>query len=150
MNKTVRKALLLGLIGFVIGGLVALLMLYLSEPSVFQAGGDHGKILFHFLVSGIYGFIVWSSMLVYEKEEWGIVKVTLLHFIPTMGGFYLMGFLEGWLEFGTPMFFIMTISCVTGYFIIWLIQYLLYKREVARLNRELELMKAAEKDERHN
>ena len=143
MNKLVKKSLLLGALGFVFGGLVAIFALY---PEIFQPGGDKGAAVFNFLVSGVYGFVVWGGTVIYEKEEWGVLKTTLLHFLITIVGFYIMGGLEGWLEFWTTSFYVISLLFVLGYFLIWLFQYLGYKREVARLNKELEQMKAEEKE----
>ncbi len=97
------------------------------------------------IVMGIYGIIPMGGAAFYEYEKWSLTKCTLIHYVSSMVGYFLVGFFFRWFRWtnylGNFIFFL----CLTaGFFMIWLVNYLVYKIELARVNKELSDRKKAE------
>lgn len=104
-------------------------------------------VLMQFIGSALNGIICMGSTIVYDIDNLGLSKVTLLHYVITLVSFLSFNFLLGWFsEFNIIL--ILAVFTV-AYFIIWLVNYLIYKREIRRMNIELEdiKQKAGESDE---
>ena len=100
-----------------------------------------------FIGSALNGIICMGSTIVYDIDNLGLSKVTLLHYVITLVSFLSFNFLLGWFsEFNIIL--ILAVFTV-AYFIIWLVNYLIYKREIRRMNKDLEdiKQKAGESDE---
>ena len=52
-----------------------------------------------------------------------------------------MGTLQNWLEFGSVFFYCITAAFIVVYFIIWLINYLSYKKVVKSMNEDIEKLR---------
>ncbi|MCR5476412.1 MAG: DUF3021 domain-containing protein [Lachnospiraceae bacterium] len=138
MNKLAKKGLLLGGIGFVIGTFIGV--------SIWLATSGGHPVLseispFELIVGGIYGMLAMGGSISYDVEHWSILRCTLTHLVPTLLGFYVMGFVQGWLMPGSTLFWIMTVCWLTAYLIIWLSQCLIYRKKIRALNADLEKMK---------
>ena len=142
MKKKLKKALLLSVIGFVIGVLIGAMFLYFNNPKAFSGSESTLAIVLHFLVSGIYGGLVWGFVVVYDIEHWSVLRATLTHFLITCGsfcGFYALGIALDWI--GLPPvgdILIFAAVFIGVYFIIWLIMYLSYRRKIRKLNEDLQ------------
>ena len=104
-------------------------------------------VLMQFIGSALNGIICMGSTIVYDIDNLGLSKVTLLHYVITLVSFLSFNFLLGWFsEFNIIL--ILAVFTV-AYFIIWLANYLIYKREIRRMNKDLEdiKQKAGESDE---
>lgn len=104
-------------------------------------------VLMQFIGSALNGIICMGSTIVYDIDNLGLSKVTLLHYVITLVSFFSFNFFLGWFsEFNIIL--ILAVFTV-AYFIIWLVIYLIYKREIRRMNIELEdiKQKAGESDE---
>ena len=104
-------------------------------------------VIMQFVGSALNGIICMGSTIVYDIDNLGLSKVTLLHYVITLVSFLCFNFLLGWFsEFNIIL--ILAVFTV-AYFIIWLVNYLIYKREIRRMNKDLEYIKqkAGESDE---
>ena len=134
MNSVLKKALILGSIGFAIGLAIGITIFFLTGGSVEVITG---RIVFEFLVGGIYGGLAMGGSAVYDIEEWSIARSTATHFICTFIGFFVLAYLQGWLMPGELLFWIFVVMWIFAYFMIWLIQYLVYHRKINEMNEEL-------------
>ncbi len=136
MNKMLKKALILGAIGFVVGFLIGVFMWYLGvkdNPSV-----HYDSLTFIYcIVGGIFGASAMGSTVVYDVESWSITRCTITHFVFVFAGFYLMAYIQNWDIFWNIGFLYVTIPEIIGYIIIWLIQYLIARKQVKKMNEEL-------------
>lgn len=142
MNNNLKKALIMGGIGFAVGAFICVIFCivsYFSEPENFSIDG--GTILYIFL-GGLLGLVNMGTTVVYDFESWSIAKCTLVHFVVCITSFYMFSFYIDWFKFGDTMFFIVTAAFIVAYLIIWLVNYLSYKRTVKRLNKELKGFKS--------
>ncbi len=85
--------------------------------------------------SGIYGAICMGGTIVYDIESWSLIRATATHYITTFTAFFITNALLGW--FGSDIVLIAFIFLTIGYFIIWIIEYTIYKRQVRKLNEDL-------------
>ncbi len=134
MNSVLKKALILGSIGFVIGLAIGFTIFFLTGGS---AEGITAYNVFEFLVGGIYGALAMGGSAVYDIENWSIARSTATHFICTFVGFFVLAYLQRWLMPGELLFWIFVVMWIFAYFMIWLIQYLVYHRKINEMNEEL-------------
>lgn len=142
MNDVVRKSIIFSALGLIMGLAIGILLWFVGDPQALSAKESVGTLIVYLVTSGIYGMISMGSSVVYDIEEWSIAKATTVHFIVTLVGFYALGMIEGWLTFGDAVFCIMSVAFVVVYFVIWMIQYLAFKRQVNEMNALLEKFKA--------
>ena len=126
-----KKAMLLGLIGYIAGCIVGLCFSLQSES--FTLAGA----LPHILLGGIPGAIAMGTAVIYGIEEWSLLRVTVTHFLIVMGAMLLACFVLKWFEPWSTPFWIMLAAELVGYVIVWLIMYLGYKKQVRKLNKLL-------------
>ena len=135
-----KKAVLLGILGYILGILAGVAIFFLTDPSDGLPGA-----LPYILLCGIPGCVAMGSSEIYEIEKWSIARATLTHFLITFVCFYALAFALGWLWFGDRLFWIISAAMVAGYIIIWWIQYLAYKRRIRKMNEDLRKWKSARK-----
>lgn len=137
MKKIVKKAVILGIIGFGLGLLISFVVYQLTKD------GDErtGEILLGFLAGGLYSAMALSGSVIYDIEEWSILRCTLTHFIIALLGYYSMGTVQGWLIIGSGIFYITTVIFIIAYILVWIGNALYYANKIKMLNQELEKSK---------
>ena len=146
MNELKKKTILMTLVGFVAGVLIGAWIIYLEVPGYLtEVGVSFGDVL-TMLFSGIYGALAMGSTVVYDIESWSILKATIVHFLVTMVGmivFFAVGIVIGEIELPEKnVLIIMSVCFVGAYIIIWLVQYLIYRYKVKKMNEELRQWKS--------
>ena len=147
---TLKKALLRGLIGIPVGVFISQLIVLLislgwgngeyiaAVPSFVQfAGGELTAVGLQFLFSCIIGFAFAAASCIFEVEQWGITKQTVLHLIILCGVFFPVALFLRWI---TPTF-----ASVISYFVIWIViyafvwvfQFSIWRGKTRRLNQKL-------------
>ena len=140
MDNLWKKALILGLIGAVAGFVLCLIIIILtSDPNAEPV--SVGMRVLYVAAGAFQGAIAMGTTVVYQIEKWSIARATVTHFVATFAAYFLMGYVQGWLEFGSVVFWITTAAMFVTYFIIWLTNYLSYKRTIHKMNEELEKLK---------
>ncbi|MCR5591314.1 MAG: DUF3021 domain-containing protein [Lachnospiraceae bacterium] len=156
--KFIHRVVIMSSIGFGIGVITGVLIcafsatlstadgtLHLcSDALIASCGNPLTAFTIQAFASGIYGIIAFGGSTVYEIESWGLVKCTLIHYLCTMVFYYVLGFSMRWFSIshlGEP--FIMFIIMTAIYVAIWLANFISYKIELEKLNRDLEELKAA-------
>ncbi|MCR4610965.1 MAG: DUF3021 domain-containing protein [Lachnospiraceae bacterium] len=138
MKRYVNSFIFRALIGALMG-IAICLILYgfgLYDEIIID---DKAFVIMQFVGSALNGIICMGSTIVYAIDNLGLSKVTLLHYVITLVSFLCFNFLLGWFsEFNIIL--ILAVFTV-AYFIIWLVNYLIYKREIRRMNIELEDIK---------
>ena len=145
MNDSLKKIIIRSSIGFALGLAVGAFFWFLP------GNGDSSEVTVwyavrHFLVSGLFGAYAMGSTYFYEVEHWSITRATLTHFIPLLVLYFTVGLLQGWFAFGSPMFWIMLGMWLAMYAVIWIICYTSYRRQIRKMNRQLESWKAGSND----
>ena len=112
---------------------------YICDPGFIKMiGNELAAFIIQCIVSGIFGALCLSSNIVYELEDWSILKATVTHFLIVMTLFFITGFYLRWLY---PKDYIMNgiiiLVMIIIYIFIWLTQYISYKKEVKRINKKI-------------
>jgi len=146
MKRYVNSFIFRALIGALMG-IAICLILYgfgLYDEIIID---DKPFVIMQFVGSALNGIVCMGSTIVYDIDNLGLSKVTLLHYVITLVSFLCFNFLLGW--FSEFNIILILIVFTVMYFIIWLVNYLIYKREIRRMNIELEDIKkkAGESDE---
>ena len=136
-----KKALWLSLIGFVLGVGVGVLMHALSDGGVLSRAENRLSLILYYLASGLYGAGNMGTSALYGMEDWSILRCTATHFAISIGSsvlFFGGMILLGWMHL-PPLgwFLLMLIAFVAVYFLIWLLQYLSYRKKVKQMNAKL-------------
>ena len=105
----------------------------------FQAivGSPAAAKLLNLLVIGLFGMACMGCTVFYEIESWSLAKATLTHYLVIALGYLLVSRVLCW-DMPPKLFLLIEGIMTVCFFLIWLIMYLLYKKQVRELN---ELMK---------
>ncbi len=104
--------------------------------------------LVHSFACGLLGMIMLGAAMIYEIDEWDLLKATTVHFIIIIISFYLAAFSLRWFSptnlkavCASLIMFVAMYSCI------WLSQYLSCKEQVKEINRQLTLKKYNQQNE---
>ena len=151
LAKTLKRAGIGFLLGIVIGDLIALItgnssadgVSFASKQLLDMAGGN-GVIamLLQSLFSGLYGALCFAGMSLYESERLPLAAATALHCAVIVIFYIPIALLLGWVSGIAEILVVAGIQIVV-FFIIWLIMYFAYRKQVRELN-ELTRKKSSE------
>ena len=142
LKKTLKMAGIGFLIGVVIGNLIAILtgnsdtggVTFASKKLLDMSGGSATlAMILQSLFSGLYGAACFAGMSFYEIERIPLALATALHCATIILLFIPISLLLGWVEDILSLLIIMAIQIVV-FFIIWLILYFGYKKQIRELN----------------
>ena len=142
-----KKTANMAAIGFALGILVGLGFLLPYGIGAYYEKFGPAQMALHLAVSGVVGAVNMGSTTIYNLDQWSILRCTLTHFAITMTCLCLIGFSMGWFDLREPLTLWILGGCVIAYFIIWLIMYLRYNREIRRINAALKTWKDRQKEE---
>lgn len=142
LKKTLKAAGIGFLIGMVVGDLIAILtgnsdtggITFASSQLLDMAGGNSAlAMILQSLFSGLYGAACFAGMSFYEIERMPLAAATALHCALIVLLFIPIALLLGWVsDIGTLL--IISGMQLIGFFIIWLIMYFGYKKQIRELN----------------
>ncbi|MBO4904347.1 MAG: DUF3021 domain-containing protein [Lachnospiraceae bacterium] len=117
--------------------------LYLCAPEFIEAVGDPlTAFTIQAVLLGIYGVLAMGGSAVYSIENWSILRCTVTHYLTVLTGIYVLAFSLRWFNItDTKAILIMFLIMTPPYFLIWLINYISYKSEISKINKELEDIK---------
>ena len=142
LKKTLKAAGIGFLLGIVIGNLIAFLtgnsdtggITFASAKLLEMAGGNAViAMLLQSLFSGLYGAVCFAGMSFYEIERMPLAVATALHCALIVLLFIPIALLLGWVSQIETQLMISGIQLVC-FFIIWLIMYAGFKKQVKELN----------------
>lgn len=133
-----KKILARAAIGFALGAMVALILglmdgNFCSKELAALVGSEGAGIALQFLGSALYGSACMVGTLFYDVERWSLALATVLHYLIIALGLFLCNWLLCW---GMPAGLLLTVLAgqTVGFFLIWLIIWLRYRKEVKELN----------------
>ncbi len=151
LAKTLKRAGIGFLIGIIIGDLIALItgnsstdgVTFASKQLLDMAGGN-GVIamLLQSFFSGLYGALCFAGMSLYEMERLPLAAATALHCAIIVIFYIPIALLLGWVSGIAEILMIAGIQIVV-FFVIWLIMFFAYRKQVRELN-ELTRKKSSE------
>jgi hypothetical protein len=130
------KFIIRALIGFSLGLLFGAFMLMVGSDDAFML--NRPLVFAHIVCSGIMGLVGNGGAIVYDLENWGIIKATFIHFTVTFMTMIAISEVLGWFSHDILLFVFLAFTAV--YVIIWLIEYAIGKKQVKELNAGLQTM----------
>ncbi len=133
-----NKMIIRALIGFILGMFISMAF------CIHNGDGFDSRFVINLLAGGVIGFINNGSSAVYDIESWGTTRATVIHYFLTVVVFLAIALSLGWFRIDLTLLIFMIIFTVV-YVIIWLSEYLYFKKTVEDINKELESFKKTEK-----
>lgn len=147
----IKRAIHRAAIGFPLGVFIsyttAILIALVSTDTDFipavpafitRTGNEVNAVVLQYLLAGILGAGVAGSTVVWENEQWSLMKRTIVHLLSISLVLFPTAYLTYWMEhtlLGIVIYFLV----FTGiYVIIWAIQYMMWMRKVNDINRRLQ------------
>ena len=146
MKNPKKKLFIHSVVGFLlgagVGNLIAFLLGSSSDGGIVSVElvaktGLAGAIVLQTFLSGLLGMISVGGMLLYEIDKWSLAKATIVHFVSIAACFVGIAIILHWFPLIFVYYAIALGAMAVGFFIIWIIMYLLWKKEVNRMNQEL-------------
>jgi len=147
MKKIVLQRALLGIplgicLGFAITILISLIIgngEYLPVPPqlVLDLGNEINAVLVQTLLCGILGAGFAAASVIWEMEDWSLVKQTGLYFLISSLLMIPVAWLANWMEHNFRGFVIYFGIFLILFVIIWLIQYLFIRENIKKMNAKI-------------
>ena len=141
-----KKVLLRAGIGFLIGAVVGNLIAFLTGSSAtdgvafssrqlldMSGGSAVLAMMLQSLFSGLYGALCFAGMSLYDAERLPLAAATALHCGLIVLPFIPISYLLGWVG-GIVETLIIAAAQIAVFFIVWLILYFGYKKQIRELN----------------
>ncbi len=136
------KGIILTLSGFSMGLIIgAVISAFVMS---YEDMNDRMFLFAELIGSGLYGAVCMGGSIVYDIEEWGLVRTTVTHYLLVFFSFMIADKTLRWFP-DSVLFMVIGIGTVM-YFIIWLVEYMLWKKQVRQLNRELMQLRESEEE----
>ncbi len=135
MTKELKtQMLILGLIGYALGMMIGVFIAIFAGNDAWNLA-HKGYFIANMIGSGLLGAVNMAGTIVYQIEDWGLTKATIVHYCQALGAFLIADFALGWF----PMRYMIYVfaAFTVAYFIIWLIMFLRWKVEIKHMNNEL-------------
>ncbi len=124
------------LLGFTLGLLFGIVMYVVSIPD--GAVLNKTFLVCHLLGSGVVGLVGYGGAIVYDIESWSLGRATFTHYIVSFMTMFVVSELLGWFSHDILLGVFIFFSVI--YAIIWLTEYLVWKSQVKKMNRDLEIL----------
>ena len=131
-----KNAVFRASLGFSIGVLISALIMssFASTDELFS----RMMLLSQLVGSGLYGAICMGATIVYDIEEWSLLRATLTHYVITFASFFITNKLLGWFDSDILLFAFVLLSI--GYVGIWIVEYTAWKISVSQMNSTLDMI----------
>lgn len=100
-------------------------------------GNEIYAVILQAVLCGILGGAFGASSVVWEMENWSIVKQTGIYFLITASAMMPVAYFSHWMEHSIRGFLSYFGIFTVIFIFIWLIQYLIVRRSVKKLNSKL-------------
>lgn len=94
-------------------------------------------LLIQLVAANIIGIIFSVASFVFEREEWSLLKQTIIHFIILLGTFLPAAVWMGWVPNHVSSILICVGIFIIVYFVIWFAMTMYWKKKIESLNHQL-------------
>ena len=147
IKKAVAKRAILGFIyGVFIGQTILIIeSLFMRDGNFYPttqalvnlAGSKIGAVIIQYFLTGIIGLTFATTTVIFEMDNWSLLRQTITHFIITSIVMYIAGFLCGWFPHTVGSTLAWFGVFVVVYLIFWICFSLYYKNKVKKMNEAL-------------
>ena len=104
---------------------------------VLSAGNELNAMLVQTLLSGLLGATFGASSVIWELDRWSLFKQTGTYFSITSFVMMAVAYFSYWMEHSIRGLIIYFIIFVGIFIFVWLVQYLIWKKRIKRINEKL-------------
>ncbi len=146
-----KKIILRSLVGVPIGVFISVIVAvfisysigdgsfhYVSYNLIHDCGNEINAVFWQFIMVIFYGAIWGGASVVWEMEEWSILKQSMVHFLVTVLSTLIVAFTLNWFERNVTAFLIYLAIFFVIYIVIWLFWYFSMKSKINMLNDKLQ------------
>ena len=147
MKKEVTKRAILGFIyGVFIGQTILIIeSLFMRDGNFYAvsnsllelAGTKIAAVIIQYFLTGIIGTTFAATTVIFEMDNWSLLRQTITHFVITSIVMYIAGFLCGWFPHTVVSTLIWFGVFVVVYVIFWICFSMYYKNKVKKINEAL-------------
>lgn len=152
---TLKKAMLRGVLGFPLGVFLSytitiIIALFYFDTGDFGpvvpqlteiTGNEITAVILQYVLSGVLGFAFAAGSAVFEVDEWGITKQTIIHFFIGTVAMFPIAYLCYWMEHSIVGILSYITTFVIFYVIIWFVQMNIWKRKIQGINNKMQKKK---------
>lgn len=111
---------------------------YACVPSLIDRfGNEVSAVMVQTLLSAILGVGFAGSSILWEKDEWSLLKQTTVYFSIVSVLMMSVAYVCEWMEHSFMGFLYYFITFFVIFLVVWVIQYLIWKVRIARMNRKI-------------
>lgn len=145
-----KQAVMRGLLGFPLGIAIGYIITiaisccfaggYYSPcvPSLIAVvGSEINAVILQMLLSGLLGASFAACSVIWEMENWSIVKQSLIYFIITGCTMLPVAYFANWMEHSLAGFLYYFAVFAGIFVIVWISQYITYKIKLKKINEKL-------------
>ncbi|GAA0732534.1 DUF3021 domain-containing protein [Clostridium oceanicum] len=142
-----KKSILRGFLGIPIGVFISttISIIYslafgeiMAIPYGMESSNSLTVYIAQYFVSIIIGFVFSASSVIFEIDEWSLLKQTVVHFFITTLVFFPCSIKVGWIDVN-PMSILIYIGVfIFIYLLVWISIYFTWKSKIKKLNNKLE------------
>lgn len=129
-----------GIIGFLIGSFLSYLVLIIYALGSEELTLQSDLLVAQFLMTSVLGFHLGGISVVYNMEEWSLLRQTVTHFIGMLPALPVAYF-AGWMSKDIGGMVLYTVIFIAIYVVQWIIFYNYWKKKAIELNEDLERFK---------
>ena len=147
MKKEVAKRAILGFIyGVFIGQTILIIeSLFMRDGNFYAvsnsllelAGTKIAAVIIQYFITGIIGTTFAATTVIFEMDNWSLLRQTITHFVITSIVMYIAGFLCGWFPHTVVSTLIWFGVFIVVYVIFWICFSMYYKNKVKKINEAL-------------
>ena len=145
-KEAVKRAIMGFIYGVFIGQTILILESLMAHDGNFYpvaaslvelAGTKIGAVIIQYFLTGIIGTTFAATTVLFEIDNWSLLKQTIIHFIITSIVMYIAGFLCGWFPHKLSSTLIWFGIFIVIYVIFWISFSSYYKNKVKKMNEAL-------------
>lgn len=111
---------------------------YFTSPAMIKDFGTPLNAAFiQYMLTVIYGAVLGAMSMVWQKENWSLLKQTIVHMVVCTTTTFPVAYICYWMDhsiFSILMYFVIFISIYSG---IWMFTYQKYKYNIAAFNQKI-------------
>lgn len=145
-NKVFLRGLLGFPLGIAIGHIISVLGSLFLKDGTFQfctpslialVGNEINAVILQTLLCGVIGVSFAASSVIWELENWSILKQTGFYFLINAVFMLPTAYLLNWMEHSLAGFLIYLGIFILYFAIIWMIQYFIWKHIIKKMNAKI-------------
>lgn len=148
---TLKKAILRGVLGFPMGIFLSITITILISLSLGTGeynpvvpeltnltNSEINAVVLQYILSGILGFMFAAGSAVFEVEQFSLVKQIVIHFFISVFTMLPIAYILRWMDHSIGGIVTYVGIFLIIYVIIWIIQYMSWKKKILQINKKLE------------